>query len=152
MVSDFGVLLLFLIAGLFLSGGIIAFGRLLRPQRPDPSKLSVYECGEESVSSAWGSFNLRFFVTALIFVLFEVELVFLFPWAKVFGIKNFHEQSDGLWAGVTLFEVFIFVFLLLLGLAFAWRKGALSWIRPSAVIPKENSKIPVEAYKEFIEK
>ena len=81
-------LLLFLAVGFgFIFVHLVA-GRIVRPTRPDPEKLTIYECGEPTIGSAWIQFDLRFYVVALLFVIFDVEVAFFFPWAVVFGKAN----------------------------------------------------------------
>ncbi len=79
-----GLMIFLILALLFLFGNLL-LGRLLRPDRPNPTKSEIYECGEEAVGSSWVQFDMRFYVVALLFVIFDVEVVFLFPWAAVFG-------------------------------------------------------------------
>src|SRR5215471_11630424 len=79
------LLLIFMAAGLTLLVANLVIGRLVRPNKPSPEKAEVYECGEQPVGSAWVQFDLRFYVVALLFVIFDVELAFFFPWAVVFG-------------------------------------------------------------------
>ncbi|TCD47299.1 NADH-quinone oxidoreductase subunit A [Chlorobium sp. N1] len=124
--SDFGNVFVFLLLGVvFVAGGYLT-ARLLRPSRPNPVKSSTYECGEEAVGSAWVKFNIRFYVVALIFIIFDVEVVFLFPWATVF-------RQLGSFA---LFEALVFAGILVLGLVYAWVKGDLDWVRPTPSVPK----------------
>jgi NADH-quinone oxidoreductase subunit A len=78
-------LLIFILAGGGLLAANLVIGRLVRPDRPSPEKAEVYECGEPPIGSAWVQFDLRFYVVALLFVIFDVELAFFFPWAVVFG-------------------------------------------------------------------
>lgn len=78
-------LLIFIAAGLTLLAANLILGWLVRPERPHPEKAEVYECGEQPVGSAWVQFDLRFYVVALLFVIFDVELAFFFPWAVIFG-------------------------------------------------------------------
>jgi NADH-quinone oxidoreductase subunit A len=82
------VILIFVAAGLTLLAANLVIGRLVRPERPSPEKGEVYECGEKPVGTAWVQFDLRFYVVALLFVIFDVELAFFFPWAVVFGGAN----------------------------------------------------------------
>src|SRR5438552_15607446 len=77
--------LIFLAAGLTLLAANLVLGRLIRPDKPSPEKSEVYECGEQPIGDAWVQFDLRFYVVALLFVIFDVELAFFFPWAVVFG-------------------------------------------------------------------
>jgi NADH-quinone oxidoreductase subunit A len=79
------LILIFLAAGLAVLAGNLVLGRLVRPDRPSPEKGEVYECGEVPVGTAWVQFDLRFYVVALLFVIFDVEMAFFFPWAVVFG-------------------------------------------------------------------
>jgi NADH-quinone oxidoreductase subunit A len=124
--SGFGTVFVFLVLGIvFVVGGYLT-ARMLRPSRPNPEKNSTYECGEHAVGSAWVKFNIRFYVVALIFIIFDVEVFFLYPWATVF-------KQLGAFA---LVEVLIFVGILVLGLVYAWVKGDLDWVRPTPNIPK----------------
>ena len=147
--SDFGTILLFLIGGaIFVVIGML-ISKLIRPKRPNPEKLTTYESGEEPIGNAWIQFNPRFYVVALIFIIFDVELAFLFPWATVFGKRELIEATDGAWGWFSLIEMFIFIGVLVLGLAYAWAKGHLDWIKPKPVIPQSRSKIPMEVYQQF---
>lgn len=101
----------------------ILLARLLQTRNPHPVKLSVYECGELPEGNSWIQFNIRFYVVALVFLIFEVEIVFLFPWAVVF-------KDLGMFAFV---EMLIFVGILLVGLAYVWAKGDLEWDKPEQV-------------------
>ncbi|NTV45978.1 MAG: NAD(P)H-quinone oxidoreductase subunit 3 [Chlorobiales bacterium] len=124
--SEFGnVFLFFLIGVVFVIGGFVT-SRMLRPHRPNEEKLTSYECGEDAVGSAWIQFNIRFYVVALIFIIFDVEVLFLFPWTTVF-------KDLGPFA---LVEAVVFVVILFLGLVYAWAKGDLDWVRPNPNIPK----------------
>lgn len=89
-----GYLLLFLGVGVFFVFIHLVIGRLLRPIKPDPEKLTIYECGEPTIGSAWIQFDLRFYVVALLFVIFDVEVAFFFPWAVVFGKATELARSD----------------------------------------------------------
>ena len=150
--SDFGTILLFLIGGgLFIMIGLLT-ARIIRPNKPNPEKLSLYECGEESMGSSWVQFNPRFYVIALIFVIFDVELAFLFPWAVVFGQRSLIEETNGLWGWFALTEMFIFIGILALGLAYAWAKGHLDWVKQKPIIPKSISKVPLSVYNQVNER
>jgi NADH:ubiquinone oxidoreductase subunit 3 (subunit A) len=92
----------------------------LRPNRKSDEKLTTYECGENPVGSAWIQFNIRFYVFALIFVVFDVEAVFLLPWAAVFKSLGLLAYLEGL----------VFIAILAVALAYVWRKGDLAWVRP----------------------
>jgi NADH-quinone oxidoreductase subunit A len=106
--------------------------KLGRPQVFSAEKYVPYECGEDPVDDARLKFNVRFFTTALIFLLFDVEIAFLFPWAIVF-------KQIGL---IALVEMFIFVGVLLIGLAYVWAKGDLDWVR-SYRQPAERDESPM---------
>ncbi|GHA63205.1 NADH-quinone oxidoreductase subunit A [Pontibacter akesuensis] len=146
--SDFGTILLFLVGGaIFVVIGMLT-SRLIRPNNPNAEKLTTYESGEEPIGSAWVQFNPRFYVVALIFIIFDVELAFLFPWATVFGRKELIDATDGLWGWFALAEMFIFIGVLVLGLAYAWAKGHLDWIKPKPILPQSRSKIPMDVYRQ----
>lgn len=125
MLTDFGFILLYFIFGFIFVGIAIFTAALLRPSHPNPIKNSTYECGEEPIGGAWFKFNIRFYVVALIFLLFDVEVVFLLPWAVVF-------KPLGWFAFI---EMIVFVVILLAGLAYVWAKGDLDWERPKPYIP-----------------
>jgi NADH-quinone oxidoreductase subunit A len=127
-------------------------GKLLRPNHPNEEKMTTYESGEEPVNNAWGAFNVRFYVIALIFILFEVELVFLFPWAIVFADADLITTTEGLWGWFALIETIIFVLILVLGLAYVWANGMLEWERP--VIEKNTfvSQVPQKFYTRLNDK
>ena len=120
MLSDFGIVLLFFIVGAIVVAATIFMSGLLRPARPSAEKLSTYECGEEPIGPSWVKFNVRFYIIALIFLIFDVEVVFLFPWALVY-------QKLGIFAFV---EMMIFLAILIAGYIYVWVKGDLDWDRP----------------------
>jgi len=97
---------------------LFVLSRQLRPNKPDNTKLSTYECGMDPVGDSWIQFRIRYYIFALLFVLFDIETVFLFAIATVY-------RQLGV---IALLEVFIFVGSLVVGLAYAWRKGVLEWI------------------------
>lgn len=113
----------FLIAILFVFGALL-FGKLLRPNRMYAKKLETYECGEAPVGLAWFNFNPRFYIIALIYIVFDIEIAFIYPVATVF--KQWVTQGSGWFAFV---EVLVFIGILMLGLAYVWIKGDLEWIR-----------------------
>ena len=132
-VSEFGKVFLFLAFGVvFVALGFIT-SRFIRPHRPNPEKLTTYECGEEPKGNAWIQFNIRFYVIALIFIIFDVETIFLFPWATVF-------KELGTFA---LVEALVFLVILGVGLAYAWVKGDLDWVVPN---PNE-IKMPTKVFE-----
>ena len=115
---EYTTVLVFLGMALLLGGTIIGVNRLLSPSRPNPVKNGTYECGIEPTGDAQVRYNVRFYVFALLYVVFAVEAAFLFPWAVVFrAIQGF----------LPLGEALAFISILVLALAYAWRKGALEW-------------------------
>jgi len=151
-VSEFGNVLLFILGGILFVLIALTVARFIRPNRPNEEKLSPYECGEDAVGNPWTNFNVRFFIIALLFVLFEVEIVFLFPWAVVFGNATLIKKTDGLWGWFALVEAFLFVFILAIGLIYAWAKGYLEWIHSKSVPEKFESKVPKALYEEVNKK
>jgi len=113
-------ILVFLVAVVGSLAGALVLWAALRPSRFSEEKLTTYECGEDPVGSAWIQFNIRFYVFALIFVVFDVEAVFLLPWATVFRELGPIAYLEGL----------VFIGILVLALAYVWRKGDLAWVRP----------------------
>ena len=119
MYRDFGTVLVAAILGIIMVAVPLMVQSLVAPSKKSKEKLETYECGEESEGSAWLQFNIRFYVIALIFLIFDVEVVFLFPWAVVF-------KELGLLAMV---EMAIFLVILIVGLAYVWVKGDLNWVK-----------------------
>jgi NADH-quinone oxidoreductase subunit A len=114
----------FLAVALLFVFGTLLFGRFVRPRRPTAEKNSVYECGERPIGKAWFNFNPRFYIIALIFVAFDVEIAFTFPVASVF--------SAWVQSGRAMFayaELAAFLVILIVGLAYVWRKGDLDWLK-----------------------
>jgi len=124
MLFDFGAVGLFLLAGIVFIFGTLLVGKLIRPKRYEPQKTITYECGEPTIGSAWVRYNIRFYTIALVYLIFDVEAIFLFPAALV--LKEFKAEGMGILA---LIEIMVFVSILLVGLAYAWRYGNLDWIR-----------------------
>ncbi|MCC7541598.1 MAG: NADH-quinone oxidoreductase subunit A [Deltaproteobacteria bacterium] len=117
------VAIFFMVAAGFIFGSMI-MGKLIRPDHPYAEKLATYECGEAPVGSAWFNFNPRFYIIALIYIIFDVEIAFIYPITTVF--RRWIAQG---WGWVALLEVVIFIAILLLGLVYVWAKGDLEWIR-----------------------
>ena len=147
MISDFGTILLFIICGIAFIVTMLMIAKFLRPSKPNDEKLTTYESGEDPTGNANVQFNVRFYVVALIFVLFEVELLFLFPWSVVFGNEDLIAQTNGQWGWFAMAEMTVFVGILILGLAYAWAKGYLDWVRPAPRIPEVNSPVPSDLYQ-----
>lgn len=147
--SEFGEILLFIIGGAVFIVLTLFISSLIRPHRPNPEKLTTYESGEEPVSSAWVQFNVRFYVVALIFLLFEVEIIFLFPWATVFADKDLMRETNGAWGWFAVIEAVIFIVVLAIGLAYAWVNGFLDWIKPDPNPTVFQSPVPKEMYQKI---
>jgi len=147
--SAFGEVLLYIVAGTLFILITLFVSKLIRPNRPNPEKLSTYESGEEPITSAWTQFNVRFYIVALIFLLFEVEIVFLFPWSTVFANKELIKQTNGAWGWFSLIEMVIFIAVLALGLAYAWVNGYLDWIKPDPKPTEYKSPVPKELYQKI---
>lgn len=148
MIEQFGYVAAFLLAGVLFLAIVLTLARFIRPNRPNDEKLSTYESGEEPAGNANTRFNPRFYVIALLFVLFEVELVFLFPWAVVFRDKSLVAAAPQ-WSTFALIEMLIFIGILALGLAFAWKRGYLDWEKPAVKSTDIDSPVPSEAYDSF---
>jgi NADH-quinone oxidoreductase subunit A len=147
--SAFGEVLLFIIGGILFIVVALFVSGLIRPNRPNEQKLSTYESGEEAVSSAWTQFNIRFYIVALIFLLFEVEILFLFPWTTVFAKKELIEETNGTWSWFAVIEMVIFIAVLALGLAYAWVNGHLEWVKPEPDPTKVASPVPHDLYQKI---
>lgn len=145
--TEFGTILIFIFGALTFVVVGLTVAKLIRPDRPNYEKLTTYESGEDTIGNAWGQFNIRFYIVALIFLLFEVEILYLFPWGVIFGDKELIEGTDWAWARFALVEMFIFIIILALGLVYAWRKGFLDWVKPVPAPHNYQSRIPAEAYK-----
>jgi NADH-quinone oxidoreductase subunit A len=150
--SAFGEVLLFILAGIIFILVTLLVSKMIRPDRPNPEKLSTYESGEDPVGVAWSQFNIRFYIIALIFLLFEVEIVFLFPWSTIFANELLIGQTQGLWGWFSLIEMVIFILVLALGLAYAWAKGHLDWIKPEHKPTEFSSPVPKRHYDAINEK
>src|SRR6266404_6548973 len=116
------VLAFLVVAVAFLAMNLVIW-RIIRPSRFSEEKLTTYECGENPTGSAWIQFNIRFYVFALIFIIFDVEAVFLLPWAVVFRKLG---EEQGLLPYV---EGLVFIAILVVALVYVWRKGDLEWVR-----------------------
>lgn len=162
MTALVGCMLLFLALAVgFIFVHLVA-GKLIRPNKPSVEKLTIYECGEPTVGSSWVQFDLRFYVIALLFVIFDVEVAFFFPWAMVFG-KATTVAEPGLdpqaavvarneliaststepvtadeasaarsLAWIAFFDILVFFGVLLVGFAYLWKRGDLQWVRSTA--------------------
>jgi len=124
MTLDYQSVFVFLLVGF----GAVVFGMmvlgLVRPKKDTPEKLMTYECGKDPFGDGQIRFDMRFYTVALIFVVFDVEIAFLFPWAKVY--QAFIAEGNG---GIALFEGLIFIVILFIGLIYVWAKGDLEWVK-----------------------
>jgi NADH:ubiquinone oxidoreductase subunit 3 (subunit A) len=117
MLANYAFIGVFFLAALSFPIVPLVLASLLRPKRPTPIKQSTYECGLEVIGDIWVQFKVQYYLYALAFVIFDVEVIFLYPWAVAYN-------KLGLFA---LIEMLIFLGLLVFGLVYAWRKGALEW-------------------------
>jgi NADH-quinone oxidoreductase subunit A len=122
--EQYGTLAILVVVGALFYALVMTVNRVMRPSLPTPDKLSTYECGVDAVGTGWSQMNIRYYVFAFLFVIFDVEAVFLFPWAMIV------EGLDGVGGPSPLFALvamFLFIGTLLEGLAYAWKKGVLRW-------------------------
>jgi len=117
MLENYFPILLFILVGLALGGVLLGLGKLVSPDRPDPEKLSPYECGFEAFEDARMKFDVRYYLVAILFILFDLEIAFLFPWAVAL-------PDIGLFGFVAMM---IFLLILVVGFVYEWKKGALEW-------------------------
>ena len=148
-------IVVFIAVGILFLLANLGLGKLIRPHRPSVAKGEIYECGEKPIGTAWIQFDLRFYVVALLFVIFDVEMAFFFPWAVVFGSANRAGDTTlpdaerlsaantiapgtttvpdpgtmQLFAQFAFVEFLIFFAILLVGFAYLWRRGDLEWVR-----------------------
>jgi len=116
-------ILMFVLVGIAVGVLPVAMGFILAPSRPDPEKLSPYECGFEAFEDARMKFDVRYYLIAILFILFDLEIAFLFPWATIFR-DIVATESIKLFGFI---EMLVFVVILLIGYVYAWAKGALEW-------------------------
>src|SRR3954466_529019 len=117
MLAEYFPILLFIAVAIAIGVAPMVLGKLLGPSRPDSEKLSPYECGFEAFEDARMKFDVRYYLIAILFIIFDLEIAFLFPWAVVF---------DKIGA-IALIEMALFLALLVVGFAYVWKKGALEW-------------------------
>lgn len=127
MLFDFANILVFVGLAVGFIAVTLLLGRLIRPRIPEIAKDDAYECGEKPVGNAWIQFNFRFYLVAIVFIIFDVEVAFMFPVAAVF--RRWVDQGQGLLA---LVEVAVFTLILFVGLLYVWSKGDLRWIKAIA--------------------
>jgi NADH-quinone oxidoreductase subunit A len=117
MLEQYLPILLFIAVGLILGAVLLAVGSLVSPNRPDPQKLSPYECGFEAFEDARMKFDVRYYLVAILFILFDLEIAFLFPWAVVLPEIGFFGFA----------AMMVFLAILVVGFVYEWKKGALEW-------------------------
>ena len=115
---DYLTVAVFFAFALAFIGGILALGSVIRPTRPQPEKYISYESGVDPVGTGWSQSQIRYYIFAVLFVLFDVEAVFIFPWATRLEVYDVFG----------LVEMLVFIAILALGLLYAWRKGVLRWV------------------------
>ena len=116
---NFSVVLVFFLLAVAFVFGVIVLGAIIRLQKPSLSKKAIYECGEPTIGKPWIRYNIRFYTLALVYLIFDIELIFLFPVA-------IHVKELGMLA---FFEIAFFVIVLIIGLIYAWKNGNLDWIQ-----------------------
>lgn len=136
-------LLIFAFVGAgFVFANLLA-GRIVRPRIPSAEKNMPYECGEVPIGPGWVQFNPRFYIVALLFLIFDVEVVLLYPWAIVWGdaARLAHELGTDLFTfrSTALIDLLLFFGLILLGFAYLWRFGYLDWVRATGAAPEERA-------------
>ncbi len=115
--NDYLSIIIFLIIAIILSTGFIIINFAFSPKNPDPEKLSAYECGFEAFNDSRMEFDVRFYLVAILFIIFDLEIAFLFPWAISLG-------KIGIFGFISMM---IFLFILTIGFIYEWKKGALDW-------------------------
>ena len=108
----------FLIVAPILPAAALLIPRIIAPRKPNPIKQQTYECGIETVGETWVQFKVQYYIFALVFLIFDIELIFLFPWAVAFDMLPLF----------AVFEGILFILILVAGLIYAWRKGVLEWV------------------------
>jgi NADH-quinone oxidoreductase subunit A len=117
LLANYLPILLFILVGLVVGAAAIAAGRVLAPNKPDEQKLSPYECGFEAFEDSRMKFDVRYYLVAILFIIFDLEIAFLFPWAIVLDEIGLF----GFWA------MMLFLGILVIGFIYEWKKGALEW-------------------------
>jgi len=135
---QFGAVLAFAIVAILFALVTLLVGRVLRPRFPNTEKLSIYECGERPIGSAWYNFNPRFYLIALVFIIFEVDIALTYPVVVVYAAWV---KKGSPW--VAFVELMLFTVVLLVGLAWAWAHGDLEWVKRLSA-PPSNAKAAEE--------
>jgi NADH-quinone oxidoreductase subunit A len=136
---EFGTILVFAVVSVGFALGGIAASRAVGPKWPNAEKASIYECGERPIGVAWFNFNPRFYLVALVFLIFEVDIALTFPVVAVY--RRWVEASPGL-AWVAFFELLIFTAILMVGLVWTWANGDLEWVKTLGAPDREEQPAP----------
>ena len=127
---------MFLAVGAVFVFANLTLGSLIRPRAPHPEKSTVYECGEPTIGSSWVQFDLRFYIIALVYLVFDVEVALFYPWAVAYGHADALAKTAAITAfqfrSAALVDMLFFFGILIVGFAYLWRFGYLDWIRSSA--------------------
>lgn len=127
---------LFIIVGAVFVYLNLLVGKFVRPSLPNPEKLTIYECGEPTLGTSWVQFDLRFYIVALVFLVFDVEVALFYPWAVAYGSATEMAQKLGMTTfeirSVALIDMLFFFGVLLVGFAYLWKFGYLDWVRSAA--------------------
>jgi len=121
--ANYATVFLFILFGIFFGFLALGIAWLVRPKAPSAAKMVSYECGELPIGKSWVRFNIRFYLIALFFIVFDVEVVFIYPWAVVF------KQLYPIAGSLVFIEMVVFLAVLALGLAYIWAKGDLEWVK-----------------------
>ncbi|MFH2131394.1 MAG: NADH-quinone oxidoreductase subunit A [bacterium] len=124
MLIDFANVFIFAAIAIAFVAVTLRIGKLIRPDNPNPIKRSIYECGEIPVGPGFSQFNMRFYLIAFVFVIFDVEIAFMYPVTVIF-----RDLMQSGWGLLALVEIAIFFFILLVGFIYAWSQGGLDWVR-----------------------
>jgi NADH-quinone oxidoreductase subunit A len=124
---EFGAVLAFVIVAVGFALATITLSRLVGPRIPNAEKSTIYECGERPIGVAWFNFNPRFYLVALVFVIFEVDIALTFPVATVY--RDWVAAADPTFAWIAFAELFLFTVILVVGLAWVWAHGDLEWVK-----------------------
>ena len=135
MLYEFASALAIIILAFLIVPVTLGVGALFRPNHPYKHKQSTYECGEIPVGSSWVRFNMRFYMVAIVFLIFDVEVLFMFPIAALY--RDWVAKGQG---AVVFIEMTLFILVLLVGLAYIWRKGDLEWIKTFRRLPPSSPK------------
>ena len=123
MLVQFATVFVFLALAIVFVVVALSISWALRPKKPSPEKMSTYECGEEPEGSPWIRFNVRFYLVAIFFIIWDVEIIFMLPWAVAFQ-EMLGEIGNG-----AFYAMAVFILVLVVGLAYEWGKGDLSWVK-----------------------